>query len=438
MCGLLIFALTLLTIPVEPCRTADPIALRLGYGTTILPTTFAAAGIAPIAVIDARNAWRWTEGGALAAGAEGIVRYDARFDPVVQLSELDGPTSFSPNGAYAAVATVSEDSWPPQTERDITIIPLDSRAPIRVERAERLAVGGSSAHRVGSWSPDSRWLLLRRFAYREVETDAQLALSVEGAVTTLPGQSAFAWHWLPDSTLAASTDGQLNLISPQGEPVRRIELERIPIHALFPAPSGRLALIWAEDGWHRLDLLSGSTARIEGLTTDHRLQWSPGGARAVFYAPGSALLIYDAERGELHSPPELRMPAGRHSVRSIAWSPNGSRLIVILSLDEQWWRYRAAHIVDTHTLQSVELDLSGLSAPGCLGRPAWSPDAAMFAFVVRAGRDNAVRQLRIHRSDGLPIRTLTFEQLNHAIETRLSWSPGGRWLAVGVYETTCP
>lgn len=436
MCGLLIFALSLLWIPADPCPAAAAASLRLGYGTTILPAALP-ADLEPLAEIDARNAWLWTEDGALSAGIEGIVRHDAEFAPIAQLSELSGPTSFSPDGAYAAVAAVAPDSWPPQTERDIAIVPLDGGVPVQFERAERLGVGSSSAHRVGSWSPDGRWLLVRRIAYLDGEAGGQVALSVEGTITPLPGQSAFGWRWLSDSTLLRRVDGAVEIKSPQGQPLRRLALPKADADLMVTAPRGLSALVRAGDGWRLLDLVTGELTLIEGPASEHRVSWSPDGSHAVLHSPGSPLYVYDVSRRELRELSGIAA-VSTSALRGIAWSPDNERFVALLSEDEAWWRYRKAWVVEVETLRVVGINLRGLRSPGCGGGPTWSNDGSMFALAARPGREGALTQLRIYQSSGQLVRRLALDRFGQAMETRLSWSPDGRWLAVGHYPSTCP
>jgi TolB protein len=149
-------------------------------------------------------------------------------------------------------------------------------------------------------------------------------------------------------------------------------------------------------------------------------EWSPDGRSIIYmsYRYRRTPHLFRLVRGR--GSPGLLLPdlnSGHPQYRAV-FSPEGKRLAIVLSLEENFEIFRASASGKNlrRLTRNAAADLS----------PSWSPDGERLAFVSDRG---GAPQVYVMDENGGNVRRLTF---NGTYNTAPAWSPDGRWIA---YET---
>ncbi len=196
-----------------------------------------------------------------------------------------------------------------------------------------------------------------------------------------------------------------------------------------PAADGTIAFQSTRaDGNMEIHVMDGDGTHVRRLTRapsyDHAPVWSPDGRRIAFMSDRAGpseihLMRADGSRQHRfsHSTTTFRAIAG------YAFDPLTRRLA-----------FRAEDDGGTGDLYASRLDgggrtqLTHAAAATAAGAPAWSPDGARLAFVLRSGPDRGYdSDIWVMRPDGSDQRRLTATA--DVAESGPVWSPDGRRLA---------
>lgn len=219
-----------------------------------------------------------------------------------------------------------------------------------------------------------------------------------------------AWPvaWSPDySHLAVETTGDIYVIGEDGD-VQLIEDARSPSWS----PGQELIFeAWSDGG---IRSLSGEViipANPSALISDPA--WSPDG-RQIAYVCGTYLCLVDADTGYAQQINNDHDQSPFNHFYNVAWSPDGSNLIV---------RYGAG---DSGADSTLVIDVTtGETLRSTIGAAAFSPDMRYFAYFTG---DYQGFRLVIER-DGIIER----ETPNEIVP--LAWSPDSRYLAYSIPVT---
>lgn len=229
--------------------------------------------------------------------------------------------------------------------------------------------------------------------------------------------------WSPDGSLVAA-GGQFNvhLWNVQtGKPVATWRGHTSQINAVAWSATNSLVASASDDGtirvWQPSD---GSVTHVlGGMPNDPiSLSWSPDGTLLVAGDYFGRVLVWDVQRGRVVSTrtgPPLGggRGAGAHAVYTVAWSPDGARILTT--------RYDGWVLVWEGASGSTLAALQVASQPNGV---AWSPDGRRFSsshddgtvHLWDAATDHSISVLAAHPGDGWAFP--------------LAWSPDGTVLAV--------
>lgn len=430
----------------------------------------------------------WTSAGALIGVQEDAYwRYDAERGELEVYPRPRGDATLSPNGEYLAVA-VCTDGWGEcgvgnYVPFDVLIMRTNGAPPMRVPgvslrpwAASKFAV----SYRVGTWSPDSRALLVPRAEpSNEGHPGASLAwsvVSVDGEQRDLPSTSVLGvrlrqyWHWLDSETLF---QWEVPYIDPEW--ARTIRRDSSRHHTVsFPEsheragwiqvvdaagePSRRV-LAWSEqEGWGTFEPTTGSLARLEALEEvggDVRRLTPEDQAGVAFVTPGGdaqAIIVIGATGWDpTETEPHTTATAPRAKTWRMKLRPSGGALIARFSDGghSELPTYEVGE--DPQEQRSADVSVESADRRVCGGPWDWSPDGEHFVFLSRdtarfSPHDSWHRDgLYSPSEDGGP-RTLQIRVYNqsgaleHSFRTahddahhvsQVQWSADGRWLAVG-------
>ncbi len=199
------------------------------------------------------------------------------------------------------------------------------------------------------------------------------------------------------------------------------------VTALYPSPSGREVLVFVDsagsdggEGTWKAYVISPPNGRPREVFTSARyglpfkfLAWRPQSSQ-VAYWEGTGIWLMDVTTGkaELIARPDvwagLPYPP---LVESLAFSPDGSRMVVAFTLTGSEWEMWVARSDGTEARQlfTSEMATYGLS---------WSPDGSLIAFVSN--------DLEVMSPDGQGRRVVGHDFVGGLPP---AWSPDGRFIA---------
>ena len=461
----------LVALPIDPDAKLDPVFVPApdGWG---------------------RVGGRWTAGGELLIwtgelGWEALRLNDGARRSVarLKLSAL-----VAPDGSQIATVLRREDA----VVDDLLIAPTDGGDSVLVEAifASRwrdcLTNDRPLPEAELSWSADSRALLVPLVSLDSchVADRSTWIVSVGGRVVRLPavdapellpgrGKSPWVdWEWRLNGGVILRSERAIYVASRRGELLRKIELpERAYVSANWAGD--KVQLIIAGDGeWFAVNLESGEVRSIVGMPpitgtpyqSQVEVQWSEDGQRAAIFARQTReLTLFDAVS---MSAAKLLTAEGRPDVTNairwdarIEWSPTGDRLLIYSALRSGVTDPRPLSVIEVDPFMAIQVDLvvSGEVVYSCGATPRWSPDGEMFAVQVhqRLGRRAfGVDGLRAgadadNRNEFSAGRVLVYDRAGRFVRafrtmtgfersfTEVSWSPDGRWLAIGERTPGC-
>lgn len=295
----------------------------------------------------------------------------------------DGDIAFAPGATAFAISRM---------DGSVTLVRSDGTQAEVLPPLEASGPGGFADPNQLAWSPDGRWLSVRRCSQYCVDPE-YIVLSVDGgSLQRLPSTPS----WSPGGQRLAvqGDDGDLLVGSPGRENLRSI--------GTFPTPAG-----WSPDGTQFAFIRNGDAWIVNADGTGERNAtnlvaggvfdaiWSPD-ARFIAVVQQSQLQILRMSDGELLP---IDLGPGRDSFFGAHWSPDGARLAVVIGPGET----PATVIVETDDWTATSLGGAGIDDI------TWSPDGRFIALLdrsVRAGqidvanRDGSGRHTIWTASDG--------------------------------------
>ncbi len=182
-------------------------------------------------------------------------------------------------------------------------------------------------------------------------------------------------------------------------------------------------------GWVRPDgsgfAISGTNMALGAMGHPGLQPWSPGGLLAL--GGSGSLMTYEPNTGVASdlSPVD---PAGFPGDPAYpAWSPDGSRLAIIVAATSAAWTVDGLGTGDLYVYDVVLGTLHRLTDDGKATTPAWSPDGTRIAFVRNAF---SPRQLVVMRADAAPRDETVLTNPFLEDDTEPAWHPDGRAVLV--------
>ncbi|MCA8924623.1 MAG: protein kinase [Planctomycetes bacterium] len=339
-----------------------------------------------------------------------------------------------------SIASVAQDglAWAPGGDRLACVV--GNGAEVWSASGERLATlaGHETQVQTLAWSPDGAWIAL---GSRQPSVSVWDAASGErvGALAPLRGRVE-ALAWSPDASLLAcgSNLGELRLAS-RASAWSETSLDagaRAEIHELAFSHDGAQLAAAAGDGTTRIwDPAAGALlATLGGHSLGvHSVAWTPDGGLITGSLDGTGRLWARSPRSNQRYAQTATL-AGHLDVERVAVAAHGGRVVTLGRARARIW--------DRHGALRGEVLLRGPVNPEPV--VAWSPAGNLLAAASRDSGDFAVqlwdtreapnlvlhqgeghmgrvhwlgagrlltrsRTLRIWRSDGAPLRTLTYE-----------------------------
>lgn len=361
-------------------------------------------------------------------------------------------------------------------EFDLTLVPTDGTDPLRFKSAQRFR-RGADTFRV-EWSPDSRSLLSRYDEAMDVDFRRHLILGLDGTrAGLLVGGSL---RWLHDSTLLVYEGQRAFIYERDGALRRELDVDGLAVSRGLLSSNQLLMIVPSREewpSWYLVDLTSDRRTPIRLPFDDEKLRAGPGerpgwhlasfsGRYAAFSWSGPALqsapegpFLYMYDARDRSGRPVSGFPIGptfgvHDRVRpSISWSGDQSRFTASWSQRPPDFYNTGVYIVEADEMLARPL-------PGIVGlHIAWSPDGSEMLVrnqirdlpefdpqgIANFGAGNSSGGDGWGRSEYYVVsaddrRVLhTFRASGHACELvhSGSWSPDGRWLALGARVTPC-
>jgi dipeptidyl aminopeptidase/acylaminoacyl peptidase len=241
------------------------------------------------------------------------------------------------------------------------------------------AVGGEAVTRFignAAWSPDGRWVAFdgRRAALWVMNAEMDIRRLVRGAYG--------GWVWSPtEARLAMILDSKLTVV--EASTGRTIDLGEVIGDVTSPpvwSPDGTRLVYGARGGsLYSVDAQSGERSLLvrlpgENLDSMDEIEWSPDGARLAIMndlGPGGGRLYVMNADGS-----GVRVLVNDYEPGGVAWSPDGRSLAYAAHesrgdepADRLW------------TVSPVEGTPLAIAANTSITSPVWSPDGSRIAFV---------------------------------------------------------
>lgn len=439
----------------------DDLPIFIGEFTALIPTG-ESDGRAPMYLPPALD-MRWTADGSLVGIQEDAYwRYDAARGELELHPRPRGDATLSPDGRYLAVAVCGNgwgdcglDSYIPF---DVLIMPTDGGPSVRTPRASlRPAPAGKFAvsYRVGTWSPDSRFLLAPRAEFSRGEVpDFSLAwsvISVDGGRNELPLTTPAGvrwrryWYWLDDETLMRWDAPDINpewmqAVRRDGSQLRTASFPeayeyagRIQVSHADRGASARI-LAWSEeDGWATFEPTTGALARLEALE-------EIGGEMLRTAPADQSELVAIALKGEARAIAVVETGADVPVLWEWRRGLASTGRQVIARFSDGGYAELPLYAAKPNTYERAAADVSAesLDRHVCGGPWDWSSDGEHFVFLSYEaneqpdGLDGGQRLagLRIYGRGGALMQSYrTLVEWRRVRQTQ--WSPDDRWLAVG-------
>lgn len=274
-------------------------------------------------------------------------------------------------------------------------------------------------------------------------------------------QSILILAWAPDSSqFAAGTSSGRRAKTLIGNPMTGDWTLQIPIgtpslkHVAW-SPDGTILAVAAGEGRHLfrlLDAATGTPLTIFPASSATCMAWSPDGQVLAVGVEEGDIVLWKPPIGEEEAEKETEeedpiiLDGGNKRVKSVAWSPDGTRLAMTLNEDVILWGRGESMYKRLHTIQSAgeqvtwSPDGSMLVTAGKKSGvwnaetgdrllelsvsilPAWSPDGAM--IVTGMGKDVVVLDAKTG--------TVLFTAQKHARPVKsVAWSPDGTLIVSG-------
>lgn len=182
-------------------------------------------------------------------------------------------------------------------------------------------------------------------------------------------------------------------------------------------------------GWVRPDgsgfALSGTNTALNAVGHPGLQPWSPDGRLAL--AGFGSLMTYEPGSGAASELSTVD-PAGFPGDPAYpAWSPDGSRLALIVAADPATWIVDGFGTGDLYVYDVVLGTLHRLTDDGQATTPTWSPDGQRIAFIRHAV---APRQLVVMRAGAAPGDEAVLTNPFLEDDTEPAWHPDGRAVLV--------
>ena len=298
-----------------------------------------------------------------------------------------------PSGTWPTLATVSDDGCRPMT------VAMDTGT---IDALTNVCDDSGSID-TWQWSPTgSAFAAIRGGTLTVVQEDGRVALNVAG----LTGLTQVSWS--PDGEWLSVTGAKSWLLRPDGS-----DLREIPGGEATWSPDGGTLAVATPDGQLLVGGPDGSDLHAIGAFPV-QLSWSPDASRFAFIRDGNAWTA-------------TRDGTDLHNVTAL---PLGGASDVTWSFDGRWLAVSASH-----GLWLVELDGSArtwvsVGFDASIAGLAWSPSATKLAIGIVTDGIAAPQQSYIDLFDPTGSPAIRIDDA-----TDLSWSPDGRFLAVGVANT---
>lgn len=437
-----------------------------------------------------RVGWQWTASGELLIwtgefGWETLTPNDGARRLVARLKRS---ALVAPDGSQIATVLRREDA----VVDDLLIAPTDGGDPVLLEAifASRwrdcLTNDRPLPEAELSWSADSRALLVPLVSLEScrVADRSTRIVGVDGRVVRLPtldapellpgrGKSPWvAWEWRPNGGVILRSERAIYVASRRGELLRKIELpERAYVSANWAGDKVQLIIV-GDGEWFAVNLESGEVRPIAGIPAITRtpyqsqveMQWSEDGQQAAIFAKQTReLTLFDAvSMSAAKVLTAERLPGITNAIlrdARIEWSPTGDRLLLYPAPQDGLTNPWPLYVIEVDPFKAMQADLvvGGEVVYSCGATPRWSPDGELFAVQVhqRLGRRAfGVDGLRAgadadNRNEFGAGRVLVYDRAGRFVRafrtmtgfarsfTEVSWSPDGRWLAIGERSPEC-
>ncbi len=356
------------------------------------------------------NGVAWSPDGKLlaSAGEDGTVR--------IQNGERTPPRVI-----HASDAPINCVAWSPDGKRLVT---GDDKSLVKIWGADGapgpVCEGHLSPVTHVDWSPDGKRLASSTWAYkpkeqeRQYHTDVRVWTSDGNAGPVLPGDSPYAgMRWSPDGTRIAAADERVGMViwNPTSDETTRPRVRVDTVTSQPPlawSPDGSQIVLGGDGRLLLVDVADGSSRashpRTSGLPHRSQADWSPDGAHIAILALNQI---------ELWRPDGKRVKRFPHNFEpldvrgQIAWSPDGKQFIVAARPESLVARTDGGKATPP------------IALPSDVGYVAWSPKSGSFAYATR----NSIQFVNADGTPGVQV------QLEGTIGS-VFWTRDGQRLAV--------